>query len=151
MYEILVYLFENYQHPTAFPEKKALFRKLSAVGFENQDIQEALSWLSKLQLIAPQTKELSFSSLQSFRVFDKEEAKHFNLDCQNYLFFLESADIIDAKSRELIIELSLALKDTPLTVDQLKVITLIALWSGDKMPDTLILDELLTDQVGAFH
>ena len=149
MYEILVYLFENYEHPATFPEKRTLFRKLAAIGFENTDIQEALSWLSKLQLISK--KNLIFSSPKSFRVFDKKEAKYFNSECQNYFFFLESAEAIDAKSRELIIELALALSDHSLTIDKLKIITLIALWADNKIPDTLILTELLTDQISTFH
>ena len=152
MYEILVYLFENYQHPTSFPENKALFRKLSAVGFDSQEIREALTWLSKLQQTLQKASCLQFSSLKSFRIFDKNETKHFDVECQNFLHFLESSGVIDASSRELIIDLAMTAWDHQFTVQKLKVITLIVLWSGDKMPDALILDELLlADQVVAFH
>jgi Smg protein len=34
MFDVLVYLYENYWRPDACPEPKQLSRKLSAVGFE---------------------------------------------------------------------------------------------------------------------
>ena len=40
MFEVLVYLYENYWRPDACPEPKQLSRKLSAVGFESEEIQE---------------------------------------------------------------------------------------------------------------
>ena len=68
------------------------------------------------------------------------------------MHFLENSGVIDASSRELIIDLAMTAWDHQFTVQKLKVITLIVLWSGDKMPDALILDELLlADQVVAFH
>ena len=151
MYEILVYLFENYQHPTAFPENQALYRKLTAVGFDNHEIREALTWLARLQRTLSETSHLENISSNSFRIFDKDELKQFDTDCRNFLYFLESTNAIDAKSRELIIELSLALKEHHLTVDNLKVISLIALWSLDKMPDALMVNELLSDQLSELH
>ena len=46
MFEILVYLFENYAHVDACPAPDQLARKLSAAGFEDEDISAALDWLS---------------------------------------------------------------------------------------------------------
>ncbi len=48
MFEVLVYLYENYWRPDACPEHDQLTRKLSAVGFESDEIEEALSWLDGL-------------------------------------------------------------------------------------------------------
>ena len=45
MFDVLVYLYENYWRPDACPDHAQLMRKLSAVGFESDEIQEALSWL----------------------------------------------------------------------------------------------------------
>ena len=38
MFDILVYLFENYVHADACPEPAQLARKLSAAGFEEEEI-----------------------------------------------------------------------------------------------------------------
>ena len=48
MFDILVYLYETYYRPDACPEPAALARKLSAVGFDDVEITEALDWLNGL-------------------------------------------------------------------------------------------------------
>ena len=48
MFDVLVYLYENYWRPDACPDHDQLSRKLSAVGFESDEIQEALHWLDGL-------------------------------------------------------------------------------------------------------
>ena len=48
MFDVLVYLYENYWRPDACPGHKQLSRKLTAAGFETDEIQEALSWLDGL-------------------------------------------------------------------------------------------------------
>ena len=48
MFDVLVYLYENYWRPDACPDHDQLTRKLSAVGFESDEIQEALRWLDGL-------------------------------------------------------------------------------------------------------
>ena len=47
MIDILVYLFENYQ-PDACPAPTVLAKKLTAAGFEAEDISAALTWLEGL-------------------------------------------------------------------------------------------------------
>ena len=48
MFDVLVYLYENYWRPDACPDHDQLTRKLSSVGFESDEIQEALVWLDGL-------------------------------------------------------------------------------------------------------
>jgi Smg protein len=48
MLEVLVYLFENYYQDDARPDHDTLARKLTAAGFENEDIHDALDWLRDL-------------------------------------------------------------------------------------------------------
>lgn len=48
MYDILVYLFENYFTPQACPRAEILASKLAAAGFEHEDIDDALGWLRGL-------------------------------------------------------------------------------------------------------
>ena len=47
MFDVLVYLYENYWRPDACPAHDQLTRKLSSVGFEPEEIQEALAWLDE--------------------------------------------------------------------------------------------------------
>ena len=48
MFDVLVYLYENYWRPDACPDHDQLTRKLSAVGFESEEIEDALTWLDGL-------------------------------------------------------------------------------------------------------
>lgn len=52
MFDVLVYLYENYWRPDACPAPQQLRRKLSAVGFEADEIQDALRWLDGLAMNA---------------------------------------------------------------------------------------------------
>ena len=56
MFDVLVYLYETYYRPDACPDSVALAKKLSAVGFEEEEISRALGWLTDL---AETTNEFS--------------------------------------------------------------------------------------------
>jgi len=49
MFDVLVYLYETYYRPDACPEPAALVKKLSAIGFEEEEISKALGWLTDLE------------------------------------------------------------------------------------------------------
>ena len=52
MFEVLVFVFENYWRGDAYPELAHLERKLNTVGFDAEEIQDALVWLNDLNLAA---------------------------------------------------------------------------------------------------
>jgi Smg protein len=53
MFEVLVYVYENYWQGDACPAPRQLSRKLIAAGFESDEIEAALNWLSGLH-VGPQ-------------------------------------------------------------------------------------------------
>jgi Smg protein len=146
MFDILVYLFENYVHAGACPESRQLARKLSAAGFEEDEISEALEWLSGLRDAPVALTALRAPRADSIRVFAPEEEARLSVDCRGFVTFLESAGVLDATMRELIIERALALSGFRLNLYRFKIIVLIVLWQQERPLDTLILDELLTGE-----
>ena len=44
MFDVLVYLYENYGALHACPDPDSLSRKLTAAGFDDEEINEALAW-----------------------------------------------------------------------------------------------------------
>ena len=48
MFEVLVFVYENYWRGDACPELDQLGRKLSAAGFDSDEIDQALQWLAGL-------------------------------------------------------------------------------------------------------
>ncbi|HRD33907.1 MAG TPA: DUF494 domain-containing protein [Rhodocyclaceae bacterium] len=146
MFDIFVYLFENYVHAGACPESDQLARKLSAAGFEDEDISEALEWLNGLRETASAASVVAAPSEDSIRVYAPEEEARIDTECRGFLLFLENAGVLEAPTRELIIERALALSSFNLNLHRLKVIVLMVLWQQDRALDTLILDELLADE-----
>ena len=145
MFEILVYLFENYAHVDACPAPDQLARKLSAAGFEDEDISAALDWLSGLDSqVDDQRPQISASS-RSFRAYSKEECTQLDTSCRGFIAFLEGSGVLNPLMREIIIERAMALSEGRLSLSKLKVIVLIVLWSQHQALDTLILEELLSD------
>jgi Smg protein len=62
-----------------------------------------------------------------------------------FVEFLESADVINALQREIVLERACAVNECPISLDKLKVIVLMVLWSQGKEPDGLMFDELFFD------
>ena len=78
MFDVLVYLYENYWRPDACPDHDQLTRKLSSVGFESDEIQEALRWLDKAdpkhEKLAVQSGFVIHNIRQQFLRLNKEES-----------------------------------------------------------------------------
>ena len=145
MFEVLVYLYENYFRPDACPDADTLARKLSAAGFEGDEINDALSWLSGLAQLAQANPPRPTVAPDAFRVFAELEYERLGVESIGFLAFLESAGVISPTLREIVIERALATDETPVPLSKLKIIVLMVLWSQGEEPDTLILDELLED------
>ncbi len=139
MFDILVYLYETYYRPDACPEPAALARKLSAVGFDDVDISEALGWLTDLTEMAVR-EPLASSSGTRFYVDAEYDA--LGSAAIGFIQFLESAKVLSAEQREIVIERAQALEARPVSLGKLKVIVLMLLWSQGKEPDALMFDDL---------
>jgi Smg protein len=144
MIDILVYLFENYL-PDACPEPAVLARKLSAAGFETDDISAALSWLDGLAG-DENGRCRSPAVAGAMRIFDEEEQERLPVACRSFIAFLEQHDAVDVPLREAIIGRALALPDAVVSLDRLKVIVLAVIWRYRHEVDALILEELLAEE-----
>jgi Smg protein len=140
MFDVLVYVYENYWRPDACPDHQQLSRKLSAVGFENDEIQEALSWLDGLA--AGSQARARVPSRDSLRVYTEAEREQLGDESIAFLAFLESAGVLGAEMREMVLDRAKAVGSGPIELHDLKVIVLMVFWSLGEEPDALILDEL---------
>jgi len=143
MFDVLVYLYENYWRPDACPEPAQLERKLSAVGFEKDEIQEALNWLDGLAANA-QTGAQPLRAT-SVRVFSVDEQRHLGESSIGFISFLCSAGVLSPGQREVVIDRAMAVPEAPVPLEDLKIIVLMVFWSLGEEPDALILDELFVD------
>lgn len=145
MIDILVYLFENYQ-PDACPAPTVLAKKLTAAGFEADDITAALSWLEGLS--GGEQTTVDAPAIDSLRVFADSELERLSVEARGFLAFLEQNGALDAQLRETVIERAMALPGSSVSVDRLKVIVLAVIWRRQHAIDALILEELLADDDG---
>ena len=145
MFDVLVYLYENYGALHACPDADSLSRKLTAAGFDDEEINEALAWLQGLEQVTEQSVAVGPESERSFRVYASIETKRLGTDSIGFLSFLENAGQLTPTQREIVIERALAIKESPIPLDVIKVIVLMVLWSQQVDIDILLLEELLHD------
>lgn len=143
MFDVLVYLYENYWRPDACPDPQQLQRKLSAVGFESDEIQEALRWLEGLASSADTSVGNAMPG--SLRVYTEAERDLLGEESIGFICFLESAGVLPAPMREMVIDRATAVGTGPIGLEDLKIIVLMVFWSLGEEPDALILDELFVD------
>jgi Smg protein len=141
MFDILVYLYETYYRPDACPEPEALARKLSAVGFDDTEITEALDWLTGLTNLTVAEQGLTATSTGT-RFYIAQEIDTLGSAAVGFIQFLEIAGVLGPVQREIVIERALALDESPVALGDLKVIVLMLLWSMGKEPDALMFDDL---------
>jgi Smg protein len=155
MFEVLVYVYENYWRGDACPELLRLERKLSAVGFDADEIRQALSWLDGLNLaaqstqwratetpVAPRQSLATLQSPHSMRVYSVAEQDRLGAACLGFVSFLESSGVLPSPMREIVIDRAMAVADDEVSLDDLKIIILMVYWSFGEEPDALVLDEL---------
>ncbi|NOR81395.1 MAG: DUF494 family protein [Methyloprofundus sp.] len=127
IFDVLIYLFENYMDSEVdiIPDTDMLQTELKAAGFNSGNISKAFDWLDTLAL----QEEPTFKSSKNFRIFCSEENRKLDLECRNFILFLQSMDILNPVSRELVIDRAMAIEKTYLSIEELKWITLIVLLS----------------------
>jgi Smg protein len=143
MFDVLVYLYENYWRPQACPDHRQLTRKLSAAGFESDEIDEALAWLDGLAASADAVREAE--SADSVRIFTPAERESLGDEAIGFISFLESAGVLPPVMREMVLDRAAAAGAGPMDLEQVKIIVLMVFWSLGEEPDALILDELFVD------
>jgi Smg protein len=151
MFEVLVFVYENYWRGDACPQPEQLSRKLSAHGFEAEEIRDALVWLDGLNLVAQgaewarakaQEPAACLPSPGSLRVYSIAEQDHLGAECLGFISFLESAGVLQPAMREVVVDRAMAAPGDPVSLDDLKIIVLMVYWSVGEEPDALVLDEL---------
>ena len=165
MFEVLVFVYENYWRGDACPQLDQLQRKLNAVGFEAEEIQDALAWLGGLSLATRNTQITSppkgglanagaqplpdsvGQSVASMRVYSVEEQNRLGPACLGFISFLESSGVLPSHMREVVVDRAMASVTDSLDLDDLKIIVLMVYWSYGEEPDALVLDELCDDGV----
>lgn len=143
MFDILIYLFESYFAAGSYPESEKLALKLSAAGFEDDDISQAVTWLSGLRQLSL-TEYPARINQSGIRCFAELERQRISIDGLRLISFWEQSKMIQPIEREMIIDRAVALRRENLSLDKVKLIALMVLWNQHEDLDPLIIEDLLT-------
>ncbi len=127
IFDVLMYLFENYiEEVIDLPSDNDIIRtELLEAGFESYQVNKAFDWIDSLTIDA-NIKKTAFSS---FRIFSPEEVLKLDIECRNFIIFLELHGILNVSNREIVIDRVLALDKEDISIEKLKWILLMVLLS----------------------
>ncbi len=152
MFEVLVYLFENYFEADVRPDPVTLAEELSAAGFEEDDISGAFDWFRTLEEMTERMPDATPPGAGSVRLHAEEETGKIHPEGLSFLMFLEQAGVIGAAQRELALDRAMALPESEVTLEQFKWIMLMTLWNQDKAGDYLFVeDAVFSDSRPTLH
>ena len=133
MFDILMYLFENYIHSEAeiMVDHDELTDELTRAGFHQDEIYKALSWLEKLADLQNNDEHPYLTRLNgnSTRVYTADEMRRLDTDCRGFLMFLEQVNLLDVTTREMVIDRVMGLETNEFELDDLKWIILMVLFN----------------------
>jgi Smg protein len=144
MYDILVYLFENCQQAELAYDRERVAKKLSAAGFEDSDISEALHWLAGVLRAPHAVREPLPDARSTFRAYAPRELAKLDAQCRGFLLTLEHSGILSADTRELVLERALAASGDMLSLEQLKLVVLMVLWNQQTPTSRLLAEDLFS-------
>jgi len=131
VFDVLLYLFENYidTDDTSKPDKDTLEVELEGAGFANLEINKAFDWLESMTVIEEQASgEDAQKSQAAMRFYSEQEMLRLDVPCRGYLLFLEQVGVLDAETREVVIERVMALDTDGIDLDQMKWVVLMVLF-----------------------
>ncbi len=157
MFEVLVYMFENYIDTHFRPDESTLSKELFAAGFDEQDINNAFDWFNQLELMTEQPDVFENPNHVSTRIFTDDELKKITGESIGFILFLVQAHILNTAQRELVLELAMNLPQPQINIEEMRWIVLMTTWGASKSgPDKtkeylFIEDALLNKQKPTLH
>jgi len=148
MFEVLVFMFENYVANQTLPDDAILEQELSEAGFDKSDILGAFDWFQGMKSMLD-TPAMHYTHQETAtRLFTKTESKKINLESLGFLIFLQQAHVINDMERDLIIDRAMALKHPLITIEEMRWITMMALWNQGREKDYSFVEDALFNPHG---
>jgi Smg protein len=144
MFEVLVYMFENYFEGDIRPDQSTLAKELFAAGFDQQDIDGAFDWFDQLEAMTDQPSVAGHAT--GFRVYTEPETKKISHESLSFMMFLEQANVLNPSQRELVIDRAMALPQSEISLEEIRWIVLMALWNQDKASDYLFVEDAMFNE-----
>ena len=153
MFEVLMFLFENYMDGSAIlsADSETIVLELEKIGFERYEIDRALDWIEGLNQF--QTTVQAAPSSHAIRHYLPEEKERFGMEGIGFLLYLERMGILDAPTREVVIDRVMALDFREVNIGRIRWVVLMALFNQPEKKSALLLlqDMILADAFDVLH
>lgn len=155
MFEILMFLFENYMDSNAAlkMDNETLIVELEKIGFDRYEINRALQWLDGLVQFQLSVADAPKVAPHAIRHYLPEEAERIGVDGRGFLIYLEQVGILDPMTREMAIDRVMALDPREVDLGRIKWVILMVLFSQPEKKSalTLMQDMVLADAFDVLH
>ncbi len=148
MFEVLVFMFENYIAHHTLPDNDIMTQELSAAGFEQSDIVGAVDWFHEMKSMLTEPPAVYTHKHSGMRIFTVAENKKISTESLSFILFLQQANVINDVERDLIIDRAVALKQEHINIEEMRWITMIALWNEGREKDYLFVEDALFNPRG---
>lgn len=152
MFDVLAFLFEQYVSLDDYPDRRALAKQLSAAGFDEDEIDEVLDWLSEFdQLDLTPYASLDQGPLLP-RMLHPREAGRLSAEAQSLVLYLSSSGALRAGQRELMMDQLMQSSAQLIDDEAVKRVALMVLWrQGNDLANLLIEELLFSEADVAMH
>lgn len=155
MFEVLMYLFENYMDGSVAlnADPDTIVNELEQAGFKRSEIGRALDWLDGLNRVQETVQSGVQSTSHAMRHYSAEESERLGLDGKGFLLYLEQLSILDPMTREVVVDRLMALDHREVDLGRIKWVVLIALFNqpDKKSALSLLQDMILSDAFDLLH
>jgi len=148
MFEVLVFMFENYFANQAMPDESTLEQELSEAGFKHSDILGAVDWYEGMKSMLNASAFQYSHHKTATRIFTISELKKINTESLGFLIFLQQAEVINDMERDLIIDRAMALKQALITIEETRCIVMMVLSNQGREQDYSFVEDALFNPHG---
>jgi Smg protein len=153
--DVLIYLFEHYMEDDVefSVDPETLRVELKEAGFEDAQVSKAFDWLEGLAAQRDDGAARILPAGKAIRVFTAQEIRKIDLESRGFLVFLEQVGVLEAHSRELVIDRLMALESEEIDLEQVKWVVLMVLFNqpGQEEAFTWMEDLVMEEFVGSLH
>lgn len=133
MFDVVDYIARRYGAVReAFQDLGALRDELFDVGFHEEEVERALTWLQRLQSARAPAPWKAACDREATRVASVEEERKLTAAARNYLLRLERAGVLDAVLREAIYERASGLDVPEVGVREVRVLVALLLEASSR-------------------
>jgi len=144
MFDLLIYMFENYLSSKPYSNFTNITQELEAAGFGNKEIKNALDWFTQLEKLADKDNvSIKHKHKNAIRIFTDNERNKITTEGLGFILFLEQANILKSGEREIILDQAMAINQKAISLNEVRWIVMMTLWQNGRENDYLFVEDAL--------